>query len=180
MGYDQRMVENVLESICYRLPNSVERRCEQFVEGYTAKILDLITTGLGPDTLCLALNICPGTQEVAPVEEELETSGNQCVICEYVVSTLDKMVTDKTNEAEIEAALDAMCSYLPKSISAQCTTFVDTCTEDFEQYPTQLVEVESMRVGGPKVGGPYCTLCEVVVTSLDSSIQDKTNEAEIE
>merc|ERR1712121_493059 len=54
------------------------------------------------------------------------------------------------------------------------------CTEDFEQYPTQLVEVESMRVGGPKVGGPYCTLCEVVVTSLDSSIQDKTNEAEIE
>lgn len=201
--YDQRMVENVLESICYRLPNSVERRCEQFVEGYTAKILDLITTGLGPDQLCLALNVCPGTQEVTPVEEEPETVGDQCVLCEYVVSTLDKMVTDKTNEAEVQAALDAMCSYMPKSISPQCTTFVDTytemiidmltkdvtpemicsnlglCTEDFEQYPTQLVEVESMRVGGPKVGGAYCTLCEVVVTSLDSSIQDKTNEAEI-
>jgi len=29
------------------------------------------------------------------------------------------------------------------------------------------------------VGGAYCTLCEVVVTSLDSSIQDKTNEAQI-
>ena len=42
----------------------------QFVEGYTAKILDLITTGLGPDQLCLALNVCPGTQEVVPVEEE--------------------------------------------------------------------------------------------------------------
>ena len=27
-----------------------------------------------------------------------------------------------------QAALDAMCSYLPKSISAQCTTFVDTYT----------------------------------------------------
>ena len=27
----QRMVENVLESICYRLPNSVERRCEQVI-----------------------------------------------------------------------------------------------------------------------------------------------------
>ena len=150
------MVENVLESICYRLPNSVERRCEQviyqrkdiihpqFVEGYTAKILDLITTGLGPDQLCLALNVCPGAQEVAPVEEEPEVDGNQCVLCEYVVSTLDKMVTDKTNEAEIQviksrcitwshlfsqAALDAMCSYMPKSISAQCTTFVDTYTE---------------------------------------------------
>merc|ERR1712212_1065247 len=123
-----KMVENVLESICYRLPNSVERKCEQFVEGYTAKILDLITSGLGPDQLCLALNVCPGTQEAAPVEEE-ETVGDQCVLCEYVVSPLDKMVTDKTNEAEIQAALDAMCSYLPKSISAQCTTFVDTYTE---------------------------------------------------
>ena len=62
------------------------------------------------------------------------------------------------------------------------------CSEDFEQYPTQLVvsddslhspsytdlqEVESIQVGGPKVGGAYCTLCEVVVTSLDSSIQVK-------
>ena len=27
-----------------------------------------------------------------------------------------------------QAALDAMCSYLPKSISSQCTTFVDTYT----------------------------------------------------
>ena len=116
----------------------------QFVEGYTAKILDLITSGLGPDQLCLALNICSETKEVAPVEEE-EAVGDQCVLCEYVVSTLDKMVTDKANEAEIQvkkyscmttlsqkisqAALDAMCSYLPKSISAQCTTFVDTYTE---------------------------------------------------
>ena len=106
--------------------------------------MDLITSGLGPDQLCLALNICSETKEVAPVEEE-EAVGDQCVLCEYVVSTLDKMVTDKANEAEIQvrksscmttlsqkksqAALDAMCSYLPKSISAQCTTFVDTYTE---------------------------------------------------
>ena len=41
-------------------------------------------------------------EEVAPVEQEPETVGDQCVICEYVVSTLDKMVTDKTNEAEIQ------------------------------------------------------------------------------
>ena len=41
-------------------------------------------------------------EEVAPVVDEEETVGDQCVICEYVVSTLDKMVTDKTNEAEIQ------------------------------------------------------------------------------
>ena len=60
------------------------------------------------------------------------------------------------------------------------------CTGQFEQLPPPMVarnisfksshsdvkvEVETVRVGGPKVGGAYCTLCEVVVTSLDSSIQ---------
>ena len=39
------MVKNVLESICYRLPDSVERSCEDFVEKYTAKILNFIVQG---------------------------------------------------------------------------------------------------------------------------------------
>ena len=69
--------------------------------------MDLITSGLGPDQLCLALNICSETKEVAPVEEE-EAVGDQCVLCEYVVSTLDKMVTDKANEAEIQVTKSSL------------------------------------------------------------------------
>ena len=88
----------------------------QFVEGYTAKILDLITSGLGPDQLCLALNICSETKEVAPVEEE-EAVGDQCVLCEYVVSTLDKMVTDKANEAEIQVTKSSCMATLSQRIS---------------------------------------------------------------
>merc|ERR1712223_1216565 len=167
--YDQRMVKNALESICYRLPNVVDRRCEQFVEGYTAKILDLITSGLGPVQLCLALNICSETKEVAPVEEE-EAVGDQCVLCEYVVSTLDKMDTDT----------EMIIDMLTKDVTPEmiCSN-LGLCSGQFEQLPPPMVEVETVRVGGPKVGGAYCTLCEVVVTSLDSSIQDKTNEAQI-
>ena len=48
-----------------------------------------------------------------------------------------------------------------------------------------------VRTGGPRVGGGYCTLCEVVIQSLDSQLQvgvvvrrmtlpqDKTNEEEV-
>ena len=41
----------------------------------------------------------------------------------------------------VQAALDAMCSYMPKSISAQCTTFVDTYTEMIIDMLTKVKEV---------------------------------------
>jgi len=206
--YDQNMVKNVLESICDAVPGCVGRSCESFVDGYTAKILDLIASGLDPNELCLALDLCPGNglalcpavEEINEVEEEeAELADNTCVLCEYVVSTLDKMVTDKTNEKEIEDALDVMCSYMPGSVRKQCAAFVDTytamiidmltkdvspqmicsnlglCTSEF----AQVLEVEMVRTGGPRVGGGYCTLCEVVIQSLDSQLQDKTNEEEV-
>ena len=46
-----------------------------------------------------------------------------------------------------QAALDAMCSYLPKSISAQCTTFVDTYTPMIIDMLTKvgMVVVKRMR-----------------------------------
>merc|ERR1712002_947915 len=54
---DQRMVENVLESICYRLPDSWETNCENFVERYTGMILDFIVSGLNPNGVCIAMDL---------------------------------------------------------------------------------------------------------------------------
>ena len=126
---DQDMVKNVLESICYRLPDSIERNCEDFVEKYTAKILNFIVQGLTPDEICAALKLCSAETEPvvtttqAPVEED-----TTCVLCEYVITTLDSMLEDKTNEAEIKKSLESLCSLLPSSIEKQCDTFVETYT----------------------------------------------------
>ena len=53
---------------------------------------------------------------------------NTCVLCKYVISTLDGMLEDKTNEKEIEEALESLCSFLPSSMRKQCDTFVETYT----------------------------------------------------
>ena len=53
---------------------------------------------------------------------------NTCVLCKYVISTLDGMLEDKTNEKEIEEALESLCSFLPSSLRKQCDTFVETYT----------------------------------------------------
>lgn len=55
-----------------------------------------------------------------------ELSGPTCALCEFVMKELDSMLNSNTTEAEIKAALDKVCSVLPKSISADVS--VCTCT----------------------------------------------------
>jgi len=195
---DQEMVKNALESICYRLPSSIERNCENFVETYTGTIINLIVTGLTPDEVCAALDLCSTTKVVSvqTVPTPLKVEDSTCVLCEYVVTTLDGMLEDKTNEAQIKAALEQLCSILPKSVESQCDNFVETYTEIIIDMLTKDVTPEMIctNLGLCKPKGnvvlhqvvpedlkdPYCSLCELVVKDLDGMLEDKTNKEQIE
>jgi len=183
---NQRMVKNVLESICYRLPNSIERSCENFVEKYTATIINMIVNGLSPDEICRAIDLC---REVRPPPK-----GTGCVLCEYVISTLDNMIEDKSNVEEIKAALESLCSYLPSSISKECNAFIENYTSLIIDYLTKGLDPDEIctelgicrEVGnvieqevGPPLKDTGCVLCEYVITTLDGMLEDKTNVAEI-
>merc|ERR1712168_554686 len=125
---DQDMAKNALESICYRLPNSIERSCEDFVEKYTSTIINLIVSGLTPDAICSALNLCTEvtitTTTVLPTSKA-SMADTTCVFCEYIITTLDTMLEDKTNKDEIKQSLEKLCSLLPSSVENQCDTFVE-------------------------------------------------------
>merc|ERR1711936_693232 len=193
---DQEMVKNVLESICYRLPNSIERGCEDFVDKYTSVVIDFLVSGLSPDEVCSALQLCftSVARLDTPAPVKADTS---CVLCEYVITTVDSMLEDKANQDQIKAALETVCSILPSSVEKQCDEFVDQYTALIIDMLTKdvspemicanlglckqvsnvvLHEVEMIR----KESRPYCMLCEMVVTDLDNMLQDKKNEAEIE
>jgi len=190
---DQDMVKNVLESICYRLPDSIERSCEDFVEKYTSTIINLIVSGLTPDGICSALNLC--TSDKAPPSPAPSLKADpSCVLCEYIITTLDTMVEDKTNKDEIKKSLEKLCSLLPSSVEDQCDTFVETYTDLIIDMLTKDVSPEMIctNLGLCKASGnvvqhrvhmkkkPYCALCEMVITQLDQVLEDKTNEAQIE
>jgi len=66
--------------------------------------------------------------EEEPVGIEEVIKDNNCVLCKYVISTLDGILEDKTNEKEIEEALEGLCSYLPSSVTKECDAFVTTYT----------------------------------------------------
>lgn len=196
---DQEMVKNVLESICYRLPATIDQPCEDFVERYTPMILSLISQSLSPDEVCAALDLC-STEAVTPKPDQTppkKLGDTGCILCEYVISNLDKILEDKNNEAEIKRALDTVCSYLPSTVTKECTQFVDTYTAMIIDLLTNEITPEqictnlglckpkktSFSVSPPSdidVKGPYCTLCEYAMTTVDQMLKDNKNEAEIE
>jgi len=193
---DQDMAKNVLESVCYRLPQKWEYGCEDFVERYTPMLLDFIANGLNPDEICSAMKLCSGWARLPSLpQQEVTVGDSKCVLCEYVVTTLDNLVSNKTNEEEIKEALESLCSYMPKSIVKQCDTFVDSYTEIIIDMLTKDVspemicsnlglcdkqEVAIIIVEEPvRVGGAYCTLCDEVINGLEQQLKDKHNEDEI-
>jgi interferon gamma-inducible protein 30 len=58
-----------------------------------------------------------------------EAGDNTCILCKYVISTLDGMLEDKSNKKQIKAALETLCSLLPSAMEKQCDTFVETYTD---------------------------------------------------
>jgi len=196
---DQNMVKNVLETICYRLPlpAKYERKCENFVKAYTGEILDFITNGVEPEEVCAALSLC-AKKMVKPLPVKVEKPN--CVLCEYVINTVDQMLDDQSNVKQIEAALEKVCSVLPKSLSSQCNSFVDGYTEIIidmltkDVSPQQVCEnlglcpkaFQVRRLGPgeerqePLKQNPSCVLCEYVINTIDDMLDDKATQQEIE
>ena len=46
---DRRMVKNLLESVCYRLPNRIENACVKMVNEFSDPIIDAIVNSVDPD-----------------------------------------------------------------------------------------------------------------------------------
>jgi len=203
--YDQRMVKNVLETVCFKLPlpAKYERKCEDFVEAYTAEILDFITNAVEPEQACAALKLCSGSKrkfKPLPAPVPSKPAPPSCVLCEYVINTVDQMLEDKSNEKQIEEALDKVCAYLPKSIGSQCKSFVDGYTEIIIDMLTKDVSPEQVcqnlglcpqafkvkklgaleAIQDPLTQKPGCVLCEYVMNTIDDMLQDKATEKEIE
>ena len=79
----------------------------------------MIAQNLTPDEICIGLSLCPNPKP----------KGQACMLCEFALTQLDKIVEDKHNEAEIKKGLEKICSYLPSKYADKCDAFVDTYTE---------------------------------------------------
>ena len=188
-----------METVCRLFPDSIQDKCDEYIEAYAEKIIEFVMASMTPDEICAELGLCK------PKKIEISEKDSKCVLCEYVMSMLESQLANKTTEAEIREALDKVCTLLPDSIQDKCINFVNTYSDvivDFlahqltpeevcqqlglcqieidngEQF-NMMLEVEEIVETDQNQPRPYCTLCEYAIGEVDKLITDKKNEEEV-
>ncbi|PIK44812.1 hypothetical protein BSL78_18317 [Apostichopus japonicus] len=178
-------IEAALEKVCSLLPGSISDQCQQFVDQYTPTIINLIVQNVSPQLICRTLGLCKASSE-----SEFQQSP-KCTLCEYVIQKLETMISKQSTVAEIEAALEKVCSLLPGSISDQCQQFVDQYTPTIINLIVQNVSPQLIcrTLGLCKASsesdvheqlGPTCVLCQYVMKEVESLLAKESTISDIE
>merc|ERR1719495_2900589 len=175
-------IRNLLDSVCSLLPASVSDKCENFINAYAEQVIQMIADNLTPDEICQALELC-----AAPPPQD-----NTCIVCKYVVKTVDRMFADEQDIEEIKEELEQACKVMyNQKLIKECQTFVDTYTHDIIEFiakgatPKQVCEylhlcpisTTSFEVA-PKsalADTPKCTVCQYIVNTIDEAIEDPSD-----
>jgi len=177
---NQDEVRNLLESACSLFPASVSDKCEAFVEAYAEEVIQMIADNLTPDEICQALSLC------APPPPK----DNTCIVCQYVVKTVDRMLNDKDDIEEIKEGLEKACTVMyNQKLVKECQAFVDTYTASILEFlangatPKEVCQYLHLC---PSTGSvepvqpalredPKCTVCVYLVNAIDDAIEDPSD-----
>jgi len=186
---NQDEIRNVLDKVCTLLPESASLKCEQVVNAYAEKLIDLIAQNLTPDEICAGIGLC----KTPPAKSET------CIICKYVVQTVDHVLEDKSNVDKIVQAMDKACVvlYEPK-LKKECRQFIETYTPVIADLiatgatPDQICQLvglcdqASNLPALPQVDDQSdvsesgtCSVCEFLVQELDSALDDPSDVEEV-
>lgn len=102
------------------------------VEKHADYIIDAIIKGVSAKEICTALGFCFGKEvlsshvmeTMSPALEERYSATPQCVLCELVMTRLEKELKDKKTQDEIRTSVLNICQKLPKSVAPNCKQFV--------------------------------------------------------
>ena len=84
--------------------------------------------------ICAELGLCM-EEFLTMIEDNAEILDGEnldsqaCEFCKLAIREIDSMLEDKNNEAEVKAALEQLCGYLPSNYADQCKTLVETYTD---------------------------------------------------
>ena len=150
----KEQIETILLRECSRF-HAYEGICDNFVKKNTDQIIELLTKQLSPKQICQQLSLCVAKSQDLDIDEAIIVNvvaipafpqklsrvplknvdaqqvakplsdDPQCVVCEFVMAKLENELKDKKTRDEIRAAVLNVCTVLPKTISKQCTKFID-------------------------------------------------------
>lgn len=138
-------IKRALEHACDRL-HKLRNKCSQIVTKYGDEIVDLLLKEMTPKAVCSELGMCiAASEDILDIDEAVQVSvvaipsktappttavsqvsdSPSCVICEYVMTELERELKDKKTQEEIEDTVRNICKKLPKTVGDKCTKFVN-------------------------------------------------------
>jgi len=136
---NQDEIRNTLDTLCEYMPSSISKPCEEYVDAYAETVIQLILQDFTPQQICAEIGLCSSVSEVVMTVQD-----TKCVLCEYVIKTLDDLLANNATEAEIKTALEEVCDYLPGSVKKQCTQFVDMYSDMIVDFLTHQMSPEEV------------------------------------
>lgn len=151
-GMTKQQIEDVLLLECSKF-HPYQGICDNFVEKNVDEIVDLLSKRMTPKEICHKLSLCSieddlnideaviinvvaipavGRVSLTKVDDDSKKiikDDPMCVLCEFVMAKLEQELKDKHTQEEIKQAVENICSKMPKSITKQCTKFVDQYAE---------------------------------------------------
>lgn len=163
---NQEAVKEALDKVCSMMPRSLSTECQTFVDNNAVEVIELLVAGIVPGQICRMLQFCDNNTvaapavPLAPLESSnqlplsrmflprlrgadtgvisLENQGQSkvCVMCEFALAILEKMILDNNThiESEVKAAVSQVCLLLPATLQEDCLGFV-------EQYADAIVQL---------------------------------------
>lgn len=153
-------VKAVVEGACDRLPATINVQCRDFVDAYGNAFMAILVQEIDPSLVCPGMGFCP-SQEVSRIlvvgDDDMLDDKPGCPLCLLAVEQLETIVKDNKTEESVKAALESLCTHLPKSLVGECNNFVDT-------YSTQLVDMLIADLT-PQEVCVYIKLCSATKTA---------------
>lgn len=176
-------INDALDDLCIRdvFPNSLTTECAGFVNSYRQPLTDMILAGFTSEEACLYSDVCSLPQPLAipqkkdePIKHissnEINTDhkdkvadSNSCVLCEFIMTKLEKILKDRKTQEEIKEGVFKVCSYMPHTVTAQCKHFV-------EEYADLIIELITNEVT-PKEICTAINLCEKASTLISAPVR---------
>uniref|UniRef100_A0A1B6M406 Pulmonary surfactant-associated protein B n=1 Tax=Graphocephala atropunctata TaxID=36148 RepID=A0A1B6M406_9HEMI len=198
-------INKELMMLCLSLPFEESRHCSRVVASHHEDLTDMVLAEFTNDEMCFYMKYCTATPspqatnliggDVATneipqtwVDEKLDS--DVCVMCEFVLKTLEKDLQDKKTEAEIREAVEHVCLVMPSTVRPKCKTFVDQYSDLIVTLlaqsvdPKQICQMLGLCTSG--TGLDYvrksvtkCVVCESLMGALQGVIEDSDVEKDL-
>lgn len=99
-------IKHVVKNVCSKMPSTVSKQCNEFVDYYFDMIIALIETS-PPKEVCSRMALCANKLEQN--YEEIKNDLYSCAVCKGVVESIDTIIEDPQIDINLENLEERIC-----------------------------------------------------------------------